>query len=136
MSEHRQVTAVSHPRASSWGCVYEHILIAERALGRYLLEGAEVHHADENKRNNTNRNLVICQDKAYHKLLHVRARVVRAGGNPDTQRICSMCHAVLPMTAFNRASSNIGSGTQKACRECMRTYNRSYVRPSKRGRAA
>jgi hypothetical protein len=26
---------------------------------------------------------VICQDRAYHMLLHMRERIVRAGGDPN-----------------------------------------------------
>src|SRR3990167_9989532 len=54
-----------------------HILVAEKALGRPLPEGVEVHHHDENRQNNSNSNLVICQDVAYHRLLHVIMRVLR-----------------------------------------------------------
>ena len=99
--------------------MYEHILIAERALGRYLPDGAEIHHVDENKRNNANRNLVICQDSAYHKLLHVRTRVLKAGGDPDTERICSLGKHLAAVTAFNRRTANVGTGVQSACRACM-----------------
>ena len=79
------------------GIVKTHIAIAEAALGRPLPDGAEVHHVDHNKRNNVPSNLVICQDKAYHLFLHVRARVVRAGGDPNTQRICHRCRHVVNM---------------------------------------
>lgn len=124
MSVHRQVSAPWHPKASSSGCVYEHVLVAERALGRFLPNGAEVHHADENPRHNANRNLVICQDKAYHKLLHARARVVRLGGDPDAQRICSLGQHLAPFSAFNRRSACVGTGLQSACRACMETARR------------
>lgn len=109
----------SHPRASSAGDVYVHVLVAEAALGHYLPDGAQIHHVDENKRNNANRNLVICQDKAYHKLLHYRARIVRFGGDPNTQRICSFCVQLLPFASFNRCNGNVGTGLQTACRVCM-----------------
>lgn len=126
MSIHRQVSALrlNHPRASSSGCVYEHVLIAEDALGRYLPEGAEVHHVDGNPKNNARTNLVICQDKAYHKLLHVRSRVLRAGGNPDSDRICSLGKHLAPLSAFNRRRGNVGTGLQTACRACMESARR------------
>jgi hypothetical protein len=55
-----------------------HILIAEKALGRRLPNGAVVHHVDEDKSNDSNRNLVICENQSYHLLLHARIRALRA----------------------------------------------------------
>lgn len=45
---------------------------AEMALGKQLPAGAEVHHADGTKADDAP--LVICQDRAYHMLLHKRMR--------------------------------------------------------------
>lgn len=69
---------------------FEHILVAERALGRRLPPGAVVHHVDEDPSNNTPTNLVICPDKAYHKLLHVRQDAMNACGNPNWRK-CKHC---------------------------------------------
>lgn len=45
---------------------------AEQALGKPLPPGVEVHHADGSKADDAP--LVICQDRAYHMLLHQRMR--------------------------------------------------------------
>jgi hypothetical protein len=114
----------------------DHVVIAERALGHPLPAGAHVHHLNENGRDNRNHNLVICQDAAYHKLLHVRARVVRAGGNPDTQRICCYCHAPKDIGEFYNRH---GQRRDSACIECSRTKARerqAKAREEKKGAAA
>lgn len=67
----------NHPRADVKGYVYEHILIAEKALGKYLPPGAVVHHVNGTRDSGP---LVICQDDTYHKLLHKRIR--RMNANP------------------------------------------------------
>lgn len=57
------------------GRVYEHILVAEKALGRKLPYKAVVHHMNGKPADNfTPFNLVICPDQAYHMLLHRRAK--------------------------------------------------------------
>lgn len=66
----------------------EHTEIAENALGKKLPDGACVHHADMNKTNNAQENLVICPDHAYHKLLHRRTDAFNACGNANWVKCC------------------------------------------------
>ena len=106
-----------HPKGKH-NYIGEHVLIAEEAIGRYLPEGAEVHHHNRNRADNSRGNLVICQDHAYHALLHVRARIVEAGGNPNTQKICSRCRAVKPLEEFHRRG-NRGDGRVFYCKPCQ-----------------
>lgn len=70
--------------------VLRHIKIAEKALGRRLPKGAQVHHVDGDRGNDANQNLVICQDRFYHQLLHKRQRALNACGNPDWIK-CHIC---------------------------------------------
>lgn len=85
-----KVKCAGHPRANKHGYVLEHILVAEKALGKYLPPGAVVHHVDEDKSNNVPSNLVICEDDAYHQLLHSRMRAYAATGDANAKR-CGDC---------------------------------------------
>lgn len=88
---HVRLYLPDHPNANRGGCVYEHTVIAARALGRPIPRGVVVHHVDYNGGNNTPRNLVICQDQAYHLLLHHRTDAYRATGDPSMRK-CGYCH--------------------------------------------
>ena len=63
----------------------EHILIAERALGRRLKKGEVVHHINCEKTDNRNQNLMICT-QSYHKFIEDRMARLYAqehfGGQP------------------------------------------------------
>ena len=70
--------------------VLRHVLVAERALGKRLPKGAEVHHVDYDRSNDRNDNLVICPNRAYHRLLHARTDALNACGHADWRR-CGIC---------------------------------------------
>jgi len=70
--------------------ILEHILVAEKALGKQLPKGAVVHHANEVKTDNTPSNLVICPNSPYHELLHQRLRAWKACGHASWRK-CNYC---------------------------------------------
>ena len=70
--------------------VYQHVSIAEKVLGKTMPSGAKVHHADGDRGNNVNSNLVICPSQAYHMLLHKRMRALEITGHADWNK-CWIC---------------------------------------------
>lgn len=113
------VLAETHPRADTRGFVMEHILVVEKAIGRYLVAPEEVHHFNKIKADNANVNLVLCPDRAYHQLLHRRYRIVLAGGNPETDKICMVCRSAINRNLFHR-NRTYYDGLHHACKACRK----------------
>lgn len=57
--------------------VREHRHVVEKVLKRKLPRTVIVHHINEDKLDNSKGNLVVCQDKDYHKLLHEREHALQ-----------------------------------------------------------
>lgn len=64
--------------------------IVMQALGKPLPPGSIVHHVDENSLNDRPNNLILCENQAYHFLLHLRAEALKATGDPNSRK-CHRC---------------------------------------------
>ena len=105
-----------HPRAARNGYVREHVLVVERALGHALPAKAEIHHVDEVRSNNANCNLVACQDRAYHRLLHQRMRALIACGDANALP-CNICGSYERQADMMVGRSSLG-GRRGVHRDC------------------
>ena len=86
-SGYQMVYNPEHNRASSNGYVREHIILAEKALGKPLPDGVQIHHCGET---DDNSKIVICENQNYHRLLHLRADAYRDCGNANYRK-CKFC---------------------------------------------
>jgi endogenous inhibitor of DNA gyrase (YacG/DUF329 family) len=66
---HVLVRQPEHHRAVR-GVVYEHILVAEKLLGRPILKTERVHHINCIKDDNRAENLFVCENDREHFLIH------------------------------------------------------------------
>jgi len=58
----------THPNSSKRKTVYEHQLVMEEYIGRYLQPGEIVHHIDGDKKNNSIENLLLMTSSDHMKL--------------------------------------------------------------------
>ncbi len=110
-----------------------HRLRAEKALGKTLPLGVEVHHADGSKGDAAP--LVICEDHAYHMALHTKMRVKAAGGDPWRDKICSMCKQVKSKDAFGR-DARYPEDLDNCCRDCRIVSSRRRYAEKKQAAGA
>lgn len=85
------VTSKGHHRANKNGYVLEHILVAEKKIGRLLTDLEVVHHEDENKKNNSPDNLMVFPSQSEHMIYHARKTALLECGNPNWRK-CYFCH--------------------------------------------
>ena len=94
----------------------------EKVMGKPLPFKAEIHHVNGDTNNNSNSNLVVCNDQAYHKLLHRRIRALIACGHANWRK-CKFCKVY-------DAPENLyisPDGKQSLHRECMNQYKRRPI---------
>lgn len=114
----------THPHANVAGRVLEHVAFACAALGKPLPTNAIVHHVNEDPRDNTPGNLVVCENRAYHNLLHRRLRALKAIGDANGLpcRVCCRYDHQKNLRVYTERGSGRISGVHP---KCQSTHNRA-----------
>lgn len=66
----------NHPYPNQGKYVYEHRLVVEKKIGRYLTKEEVVHHLNENKQDNRTENLMLFKNNAAHMKFHTKIRQI------------------------------------------------------------
>lgn len=123
--KYKEIYIREHPNARANGCVMEHRLVAEKALGRYLTNIEVVHHIDETRDNNSPENLIVFKTNADHARFHQTGVMLRDGDvyySPKLTKKCESCG-----NEFLYSSNRI-----KYCdTKCSNLGNRKCERPTK-----
>lgn len=93
---------VAHHLADVRGYAYEHRLVAEKKIGRRLVEGEIVHHRDRNRSNNRPSNLKVYRSNGLHLHEH-------GSGNsksPDEENVTIKCACGCGVTLLKYDNNN------------------------------
>ena len=99
-----------------------------KIIGRQLPTTCQVHHVNGDETDDKNSNLVVCQDSAYHHLLHNRANALRECGDPTGVR-CEYCSKFGVVGKDAMRVYTRGDGYTRASHiDCQLQYNRARRR--------
>lgn len=113
------VWAPDHPDSDGRGYIREHRLTCDVALGHRLPAHATIHHVNGDRSDNRPGNLVVCQDRAYHKLLHQRMDALRNCGHAEWRRCVKCGRYDAPANL-----SVLGKGIAPYHKACLAEYQR------------
>lgn len=122
-----RVYAPNHEHSDTKGYIKQHIQIAENILRKKLPLNAVIHHIDENKQNNENNNLVICQNDSYHHLIHDRKKAFYESGDANNLK-CSCCNKWLTVNNFGTLQSRINRKHRSVCFECRKNVYKDMIK--------
>ena len=127
LNGYRLVYDTTSPRAmtnNNWcGYVYEHILVAEKFLGRPLRRKEIVHHLDGNRGNNVVSNLLVLE-RSQHTKLHawlasactreIRTKNgVNSGKAKKEINVCRQCGCAVPYKGLTFCSTRCASKSRR-----------------------
>jgi uncharacterized protein (DUF1330 family) len=67
---YKQIKLQEHPHSNNQGYVFKHILVMEKILGRFLVEGETIHHINGKRDDNRPENLRLFKSNGEHTAYH------------------------------------------------------------------
>lgn len=111
------IKVYGHPRANPNGYVFEHIIVLERSLHRFILPGEATHHIDGDRSNNAIGNLMLFKNNNMHRDYHIRLRAFKVSGHYDW-RNCPYCKQ------YDDPQNMVRQGHNFVHRICRSNYDR------------
>ena len=98
---YKTINCPNHPKADCVGHVLEHVIVAEKKLGRRLKDGETVHHIVGNKKNNDPDNLMVFATSGDHTRFHKGYEAYQDGDVWKTKiniKYCEICGKAFSVT--------------------------------------
>jgi hypothetical protein len=113
------VMCKEHPRATSKGYVLEHLLVVEKALGRYIQPNENVHHKNGIKDDNRLENLEVMTRREHSRLHGYKKEKVQV------LLKCPFCGILFyrPTRLTHLSSCSRGGGSKRLYTACSRQCN-------------
>ena len=104
-----------HHLADVRGYAYEHRIVAEKLLGRWLKFNELIHHKDGNRQNNNPNNIEIVDSNGKHYVFHRKNQNLRSPGevNSIVPCACGCGNALLKYDNFGRPRRYISGHNMK-----------------------
>jgi hypothetical protein len=100
-----------YPSVDKKNRIREHIYVMEQHLGHLLPKGSVVHHINGVRTDNRIENLVLCESKSSHRILHAQLEALNACGHENWLKCC-YCHKYDdPKNLFVRVHKICGTGS-------------------------
>jgi len=123
------LNAITHGNWMGW--IYEHIVVAEKMIGRQLRHNEVVHHLDFNRSNNRTTNLIVLE-RSQHARLHAWLDAGAPGWQqPGENRVNSGKSKLTKSILCKVCSIQLQGYQDKYCsHSCAQQASRKVPRPS------